>query len=108
MTCISIWLRPILGNFQTFDGVLEALKDGRVKHALLDAYAAGSNSDQFLNFPHLKVYEILDFSSSYGIVLGGDAKKLKKCFKLYRVLHMEDLFRRIQINTGVIEVCDIE
>ena len=67
---------------------------------------AGSKSEQFLNTT-LQVQEVIDYSSAYGVVIGGQARKLEKCFNLYTQLHVEELFRQLDVNTDFIKVSQL-
>ena len=53
-----------------------------MKGALLDGYMAGSYNQLFED-KRIRVHEIIDYKSGYGIALGGQSKRLQKCFQTY-------------------------
>ncbi|KAL9958730.1 hypothetical protein ACROYT_G035784 [Oculina patagonica] len=83
-------------TYKTFREVFTALESGKVKHALFDAYAIGSEKALFENAPHLHIYEIYDYESTYGIVIGGGSGVLQKCFNAFKIEHIEDIFKNIK------------
>ena len=48
----------------------------------MDGYMAGSYHLLFED-KHIRVHEIIDYNTGYGIALGGDSNRLQKCFKQY-------------------------
>ena len=87
---------PVLVSFETVDELFGALKRGQIKQALVDGYVVSGNGLDFLERHRLDVEEILDSSATYGIVAGGDVRRLKKCFTLYRVKKLKHVFKQIQ------------
>lgn len=91
-------------TYKTFRDVFSALESGKVKHALFDTYAIGSEKALFKKAKHLHIYQIYDYASTYGIVIGGESRVLQKCFNMFKRLHIEDIFRNIKDNIDSIEV----
>ena len=48
----------------------------------MDGYMAGSYNELFEE-DHIRVKEIIDYNTGYGIVLGGIHNRLQRCFKNY-------------------------
>jgi hypothetical protein len=84
--------------------IYNALTNGHVKGALVDAYVLGSRKDLFDN-TRVRISKIYDYSSAYGVVLAGEAKKLQKCFREYVSENRKDIFQIIEGNVHMIEVC---
>ena len=80
------------------------LDNGNVTHALFDTYAIGSEKALFEGVNHLHIYQIYDYSFTYGIVMGGESKVLQKCFKMFKKRHIEDIFTNIKDNIDSIRV----
>lgn len=86
-------------EYHTFEDIYTALQKRRVIGALIDTYSAGSSRERFEQ-EHLRVNKILDYSSTYGVVMGKEAKKLRKCFKAYTQHGFaNEIARLIQENT---------
>lgn len=83
--------------------IYNALAEGYVKGALVDAYVLGSRKDLFDNIG-VRIKKIYDYSSAYGVVLGGEAKKLHKCFRRYVSENRKEIFRIIEGNVDMIKV----
>lgn len=93
-------------QYTTYDEIFEALLRGDVNGALIDTYVLGSRKDLFEK-PSFRIIKIYDYSTAYGVVLGGEAKKLKQCFKKYMQGHQETIFQTIQKHVEFVEVrCD--
>ena len=58
------------------------LLNEKVDGILVDAYVADSRRDLFAE-SRLLVKQIIDMKSSYGVVMGKDATKLRKCFNQF-------------------------
>lgn len=91
-------------EYHTFDDIYIALNERQVIGALIDTYSAGSSKDLFEQ-ENLRVKKILDYSATYGVVMGNEAKKLRRCFKHYteKVLASE-IAHHIQNNTEQLQV----
>ena len=77
--------------------------NGEVSGALIDTYVLGSRKDLF-ELPFLRLIKIYDYSTAYGVVLGGEAKKLRQCFRKYVESHKEKIFQIIQEHVEFVEV----
>ncbi|XP_028409018.1 uncharacterized protein LOC114531606 [Dendronephthya gigantea] len=86
--------------------IYNALSKGYVKGALIDAYVLGSQKDLFKNIG-VRIKKIYDYSSAYGVVLGGEAKKLHKCFRGYVSENRKEIFRIIEGNVDMIKKTDV-
>lgn len=86
-------------EYHTLEELYKALKERNVIGALIDTYNGGSNKDMF-DTEHLRVNKILDYSSTYGVVMGKEARKLRMCFKDY-IQHAfaNEISHHIQKNT---------
>ena len=60
----------------------KVLLSGTVDGILIDAYVADARKDLFSS-SQFSVKKVIDLSSSYGVVMGTDAKKLRKCFNKF-------------------------
>ena len=54
--------------------------------------------------PFLRIYRIYDYSSVYGLVTGGDSRKLAKCFRNYMQENNARIFQHVADNVEAIEV----
>ena len=80
-------------SYTSYDEISAALVNGEVSGALIDTYVLGSRKDLFEN-PSLRLIKIYDYSTAYGVVLGGEAKKLTQCFRKYVQSNKEKIFQR--------------
>ena len=72
--------------------------------ALIETYSAGSSKEVFEN-GDLRVNKILDYSSTYGVVMGREARKLRRCFKDYtEKVFASEIAHHIQQNTEQLKV----
>ncbi|XP_078344750.1 uncharacterized protein LOC144630294 [Oculina patagonica] len=86
-------------EYHTFEDIFTALNERHVIGALIDTYSAGSSKDDFEN-GHLRVNKILDYSATYGVVMGKEARKLRLCFKAYtEKVFANEIANHIQKNT---------
>lgn len=77
--------------------------NGDVTGALIDAYVLGSRKDLFEK-PSLRVMKIYDYSSAYGVVLGGESRKLRQCFRRYTKSHSMEISEVIEKHVDYVEV----
>lgn len=54
--------------------------------------------------PFLRIYKIYDYSSVYGVVTGGDSRKLAKCFRSYIQENTAKIFEHVSSNVKAIQV----
>ena len=90
-------------EYANLQEVYEALQRREVKGMLIDAFTVGSKKELF-NRRDLRISKILDYSSAYGVALGGEAKKLQKCFQKFVSEQRSDISRILQNNVDTIEV----
>ena len=90
-------------SYTSYDEISAALVNGEVSGALIDTYVLGSRKDLFEN-PSLRLIKIYDYSTAYGVVLGGEAKKLTQCFRKYVQSNKEKIFQTIQEHVEFVEV----
>lgn len=79
--------KVVCGHFldNTYNNAFDIQRDllkRKVKGALLDGYMAGSYKELFED-ELLRVHELIDYKTGYGIVLGGQSRRLQKCFRNY-------------------------
>lgn len=74
-----------------------------VEGILVDTYYAGLRSDLF-NRPQLKVNQIIDYQTAYGVVLSPKSTRLGKCFHRYIISHRAEIFKMIKGKAKPIEV----
>lgn len=70
---------------------------------MIDTYVLSKRKDLFER-PSFRIMKVLDYSSAYGVVLGGTSRKLTKCFKGYMSSNRATVFGIIQKNVGKVEV----
>ena len=91
-------------EYHTFEAIYRALHERKVIGALIDTYSAGSSKDMFAE-EHLRVNKILDYSSTYGVVMGKEARKLRLCFKdSTQHAFANEISHHIQKNTEQLKV----
>ena len=91
-------------EYSTFEDIFTALHERKVTGALIDTYSAGSSKDMFAKH-HFRVYKVLDYSSTYGVVMGKGARKLRKCFNdLTQHVYASEISEHIQKNTEQLKV----
>ena len=90
-------------NYQTYEDISEALRNGEVRGALVDLYVLSSH-DHLFDDPRFRIVRVYDYKASYGVVLAGHSMKLEKCFKEYTKANAEKVFRRIEQNINNLKV----
>ena len=70
---------------------------------MVDVLVAGSRKDLF-GKESFRLNKVLDSSSVYGVVLGGDARKLQSCFVMYIKENGDEFSRHIEKMTPQIAV----
>ena len=73
-----------------------------VKGALVDVLEAANRKDLFDE--SFRVSKVLLSSTVYGIVLGGDARKLQKCFQTFIKENADEFTKHIEKTTSKMEV----
>ena len=69
----------------------------------MDTYAAGSK-EEVLRHPDIRIQKIYDFQSTYGIVLAGDSRKLRKCSHSYMLANKVKIYEHIKGYIQTIKV----
>ena len=70
---------------------------------LIDAYTVGSKKHLF-NRRDLRISKLLDYSAAYGVVLGGEAKKIQRCLQKYVNEQRSEISKIVRNNVQAIEV----
>lgn len=70
---------------------------------LIDAFTVGSKKELF-DRRDLRISQLLDYSAAYGVALGGEAKKLQKCFQKYVSEQRSEISKIVERNVDTIEV----
>ena len=81
----------------------KSLKDRHVEGALIDSYTVGSRKELFSD-GILRVTKMIDYSSAYGVVMAGYARKLQKCFREFLKEEKASVFEIITKNVQGISV----
>ena len=92
-------------SYTNLQEVYAALTNREVKGMLIDAFTVGSRKELF-NRRDLRISKLLDYSSAYGAVLGGEARKLQKCFQEYVSEQRSEISKIVEDNVDSIEVLD--
>lgn len=69
-------------NYTNLEEIREDLLKGVVEGALIDTYVVAERLDLFQD-ELLQIYKLIDYRSSFGIVLGGNSVRLQHCFLDY-------------------------
>ena len=81
----------------TIEDLYQSLKDRRVDGALIDSYTVGSRKELFSDGV-LRMTKIISYSSAYGVVMAGQARKLQKCFREFLREERVSVFQIITDN----------
>ena len=90
-------------EYTNLEEVYDALTNREVKGMLMDAFTVGSKKDLF-NRRDLRISKLLDYKAAYGVVLGGEAKKLQKCLQRYVGEQRSEISKIVERNVETIEV----
>lgn len=90
-------------KYKNLEEIYDALINRQVKGILIDAFTAGSRAELF-NRSDIRINKLYDYSAAYGVVLGGESKKLQKCFDTYLSEQRSYVSDIIQRNTHAIKV----
>lgn len=88
---------------RNFEEIYEFLSSNEIQGALIDGYMVGGNKHLFEK-PFLWIYKIYDYSSVYGVVTGGDSRKLATCFRSYMQENIARIYQHVADNVEAIEV----
>ena len=70
---------------------------------MLDTYSAGLLKDYLLH-PNILLEKTVRIDGSYGVVLAGDVKRIRKCISRAAMENSKSLFEKVQQNTFVFKV----
>ena len=62
---------------------------------LIDANAGGTQKDLFSK-PSVRVAQVIDHQTAYGVVIGGDSMRLRHCFYGYMRSHQAEIFKWVE------------
>ena len=88
---------------QSFEEIYELLSSNQISGVLIDGYVVGTKKHLFEK-PFLRIYRMYDYSSVYGVVSGGDSRKLATCFRRYMQENIAKIFSHVAENVQAIEV----
>lgn len=88
------WGGSLAKKSSTSEGLVSTLKDGDASRIAIDALDASYQGSTLTKSPQVVFRGIRETSSSYGVVLAGDAVKLEKCVRAYLKEHREGVSRR--------------
>ena len=89
--------------YRSFEEIYEVISSNQVGGVLVDAYMVGSRKHLFEK-PFLRIYRIYDYSAVYGVVTGGDSRKLGKCFHNYIQKNLASIYEHVADNVKAIQV----
>ena len=90
-------------NYTSLDELYEALMGREVKGVLIESNIASSRSDLFSR-DELTVLRLIDYPLSYGYVLSGDARNLRKYIAIEVDKRQIEIMETMKNLTGYIEV----
>ena len=93
-------------SYRDYADIQKLLLDKEIDGALIDAYAVGSKK-QLFEKPSLRINRIYDYGSVYGVVTGGDSRKLQRCFNNYVPMNIAKISKHIEAIVDQIEVSDL-
>ena len=88
---------------RSFEEIYEELSSNKVGGVLVDAYMVGAKQHLFEK-SFLRIYRIYDYSAVYGVVTGGDSRKLGKCFHNYIKKNLARIYEHVADNVKTIQV----
>lgn len=88
---------------RSFEEIYGELSSNKVGGVLVDAYMAGAKQHLFEK-SFLRIYRIYDYSAVYGVVTGGDSRKLGKCFHNYIQKNLARIYEHVADNVKPIQV----
>ena len=90
-------------NYQTYEEISEALRNGEVRGALVDLYVLSSHNHLF-DDPRFRIIRVYDYKASYGVVLAGHSMKLEDCFTEHIKAFTASVFQKIEENVKILRV----
>jgi len=82
-------------QYQTLEELSEALLNREVDGILIDSNAGGTQKDLFSK-PSVRVAQVIDHQTAYGVVIGGDSMRLRHCFYGYMRSHQAEIFKWVE------------
>ena len=82
-------------HYHTLEELSDALVNREVDGILIDTYAGGTHKELFTK-PSLRVAQIIDYQTAYGVVIGGDSMRLRHCFYGYMRSHQAEIFSFVE------------
>ena len=92
-------------HYHTLEELSDALVNREVDGILIDTYAGGTHKELFTK-PSLRVAQIIDYQTAYGVVIGGDSMRLRHCFYGYMRSHQAEIFSFVEELVEPISVCN--
>lgn len=89
--------------YRSLEELKSALLSEKVDGILVDTYVAESRRDLFSD-SRLVITQIADLKASYGVVMGENATKLRKCFKKFWKENNVKRMAYIQAHTNQVAV----
>ena len=84
------------------EDMVSALKDRKVDGLVVDTYVAGAKKELFSEC--FRIRKVFDHKSAYGVVLAGDAMKLRTCFAKFIKENRAMVFEELRKVVKAIEV----
>ena len=81
--------------YHTLEELSNALINREVDGVLIDTYAGGTHKELFSS-PSLRVAQVIDYQTAYGVVIGGDSMRLRHCFYGYMRSHQAEIFSWVE------------
>lgn len=90
-------------KYFTYEDVNKALVNKEVDGALVDLYTYSNKQDLF-SHPSLRIVEVMDYKTTYGVVMAGDTMKLQKCLNGFVQFNRGKVFGYVEKNVQIVEV----
>ena len=81
--------------YHTLEELSSALINREVDGILIDTFAGGTHKELFSS-PSLRVAQVIDYQTAYGVVIGGDSMRLRHCFYGYMRSHQAEIFSWVE------------
>ncbi len=90
-------------QYSNLKQIYNDLVNHNVFGALIDTYTVSSDKDLF-NDAKLTVNNIFDYSLNYGVVLGGDGRKLQPCLENYIIKETQEIHHSVEKHVKPLKV----
>lgn len=94
-------LIPVVKKYGTLEELRQGLLNKKIGGILLDSYVSDSRRELFSDF---SIKQVIDLRSSYGVVMGENATKIRKCVNKYWRENAAMRANFIKENTKPVEV----